>query len=53
MKSLDLFKKNIGEISLLLPLEISIISMKGFEMEWTANEKRMDGDIFSGRISFL
>ena len=47
------FKKNIGEISLLLPLEISIISMKGYEMEWTANEKRMDGDIFSGRISFL
>lgn len=53
MKSLDLFKKNIGEISLLLPLEISIISMKGYEMEWIANEKRMDGDIFSGRISFL
>lgn len=52
MKSLDLFKKNIGEISLLLPLEISIISMKGYEMEWIANEKRMDGDIFSGRISF-
>lgn len=39
MKSLDLFKKNIVEISLLLSLEISIISMQGYEMEWTVNEK--------------